>query len=340
MKKPLRVGLIGCGFFSANHLHAWAEMPDVEIAAVCDLDAAKVAAAARRFGIAGAFTDAAEMVARQPLDFVDIVTTMASHRSLVELCAGKGLPIIVQKPFGPTYAACLAMVNACAAAGVPLMVHENFRFQVPMRRIKAVLDSGAIGAPLWARISFRTGYDVKSGQPYLFDEERFIVLDLGIHVLDLARFFLGEVETLYARHQQVDRRVRGEDMATMLLGHCNGATSIVDCTYESRRLPDTFPQTLVVIEGEKGAVELEAGGILAVSREGQLSKTNVATPLRAWTSEPWHTAQDSVYWTQSHFVDCLRNGRSPETSGPDNLKTYALVDAAYESARNQCVVQP
>ncbi len=340
MQKPLRVGLIGCGFFAANHLHAWAEMPDVEIAAVCDLDADKAAAAARRFGVAAAYTDAAEMLARQKLDFVDIVTTMGSHRSLVELAAGKGLPIIVQKPFGPTYVECLAMVTACDRAGVPLMVHENFRFQVPMRTIKAVLDSGAIGAPLWARISFRTGYDVKAGQPYLFDEERFIVLDLGIHVLDLARFFLGEVETLYARHQQVDRRVRGEDMATMLLGHRDGATSIVDCTYESRRLPDNFPQTLVMIEGEKGAVELGAGGILAVSSEGQLSKTNVATPLRAWTSEPWHTAQDSVYWTQSHFVECLRSGRLPETSGFDNLKTYALVDAAYELACTQSVVRP
>jgi predicted dehydrogenase len=339
MTKPLRVGLIGCGFFATNHLHAWAEMPDVVVAAVCDIDASKAAAAAKTFDVKASYDDAAEMLAQQTLDFVDIVTTMASHRSLVELCAGKGLPVIVQKPFAPSYADCLAMVSACDKAGVPLMVHENFRFQAPMRRVKAVLDSGAIGSPLWARLSFRTGYDVKAGQPYLFEEEKFIVLDLGIHVLDLARFFLGEVETLYARHQKVDTRVRGEDMATLLIGHCNGATAVVDITYESRRLPDTFPQTLVSIEGTKGAVELKAGSILAVSSEGRLSEINVATPLRAWTSEPWHIAQDSVFETQSHFVDCLRRGLPSETRGADNLKTFALVDAAYESARTQRVVR-
>jgi predicted dehydrogenase len=339
MTKPLRVGLIGCGFFAGNHLHAWAEMPDVVIAAVCDIDASKAAAAAKRFCAEAAYSVADEMLAEQSLDFVDIVTTMASHRSLVELCAGSGLPIIVQKPFGPTYADCLAMVKACDRAGVPLMVHENFRFQAPMRRVKAVVDSGTIGTPLFARLSFRTGYDVKAGQPYLFEEAKFIILDLGIHVLDLARFFLGEVETLYARHQKVDARVRGEDMATLMLGHRNGSTAIVDITYESRRLPDTFPQTLVAIEGTKGAVELKAGSILAVSSEGRLRESNVATPLRAWTSEPWHIAQDSVFAAQAHFVDCLRRGLPPETNGADNLKTYALVDAAYESARTQNVVR-
>ena len=105
------------------------------------------------------------------------------------------------------------------------------RVQHPLRQVKSVVDSGAIGDPLWGRLSFRTGYYVKSGQPYLFDEERFIVLDLGIHVLDLARVFFGEVETVYSRHARIDPRIKGEDMATIMLGHVNGATSIVDITY-------------------------------------------------------------------------------------------------------------
>jgi D-apiose dehydrogenase len=278
------------------------------------------------------------MLSERHPDCVDIVTTMGSHRMLVELCARAKIPVIVQKPFGPTYADCLAMVESCEAAKIPLMVHENFRFQSPMRQVKAVLDSGVIGLPVWARLSFRTGYDVKAGQPYLYDETRFIVLDLGIHILDLARFFLGEVETLFARHQRVDQRVCGEDMATIVLGHRNGATCVVDCTYESKQLPDNFPQTLVTIEGTKGAIELRANFTLAVSANGTLATRNVATPLRSWTSEPWHIAQDSVYHTQKHFLDCLRQGVVPETSGRDNLRTYALVDAAYASAAQRAVI--
>jgi D-apiose dehydrogenase len=338
MQRNLRVGVIGCGFFAPNHLHAWTELPGATLDAVCDLDVAKAKDAAQRFSVPAFYADASAMIAERRPDCIDIVTTMGSHRGLVEQCAKARIPVIVQKPFGPTYADCVAMVQACETAQIPLMVHENFRFQHPMREVRAVLDSGAIGDPVWARLTFRTHYDVKAGQPYLYHEQQFIVLDLGIHVLDLARFFLGEVETLVARHQRIDPRVRGEDMATIMLGHRNGATSLVDCTYESKRLPDNFPQTLVTIEGTKGAIELRPDFVLAISVEGELSLRNVATPLRSWTSEPWHIAQDSVYHTQKHFLDCLQHGTSPETSGRDNLRTYALVDAAYASAEKRAVI--
>jgi predicted dehydrogenase len=338
MQKDFRVGVVGCGFFAPNHLHAWTDLQGVTIDAVCDLDAAKAADAAARFNVPAVYTQASAMISERRPDCIDIVTTMGSHRALVELCALAKIPVIVQKPFGPTYADCVAMVDVCEAAQVALMVHENFRFQEPMRQVKSVLDSGVIGEPVWARLTFRTGYDVKSGQPYLYDETRFIVLDLGIHILDLARFFLGEVETVAARLQRIDHRVRGEDMATIMLGHRNGATCVVDCTYESKQLPDYFPQTLVTIEGTKGAIELRANFTLAVSANGTLSTRSVATPLRSWTSQPWHMAQDSVYHTQKHFLDCLRRGTVPQTSGRDNLRTYALVEAAYAAAAQQAIV--
>jgi len=327
-----RVAVIGCGFFAPNHLHAWNEIPQAELVAVCDLDEKKAAHAATAFSVPEKYTDAAEMIEQAKPELVDIVTTMASHRMLVELCAAKGIAVIVQKPFGPCYDDCLAMVRACDDAGVMLMVHENFRFQHPLRQVKSIVDSGVIGDPLWGRLSFRTGYDVKSGQPYLFDEERFIVLDLGIHVLDLARVFFGEVESVYSRHARIDPRIKGEDMATIMLGHVNGATSIVDITYESHRYPDSFPQTLLTIEGRNGALELKHDFQLSLSENGEQRTMDLSTPLRAWTSQPWHVAQESVFHTQVHALAALSSGFEPETSGADNLKTYALVDAAYLSA--------
>ncbi|MGI9433518.1 MAG: Gfo/Idh/MocA family protein, partial [Geminicoccaceae bacterium] len=133
MAGALRCGVIGCGFFAANHLHAWQGIEDVDLAAVCDLDGEKAAAAARTFGATASYSDAEAMLHSAQLDFVDIVTTMPTHRPLVELAASYGLPMIVQKPFAPTIADCKVMVDAAAAAAVPLMVHENFRFQTPIR---------------------------------------------------------------------------------------------------------------------------------------------------------------------------------------------------------------
>ncbi len=341
MPATLRMAAIGCGYFATNHLNAWAHLDGVEIAGVCDIDEAKARAAAERYNVERWFTDAAEMLRAVRPDFVDIVTTMPSHRGLVTLCASEKIPVIVQKPFAPTYAECVAMVDACEAAGVPLMVHENFRFQQPLRRVRKVLDSGVIGTPLWGRISFRTGQDVKAPQPYLYDEEKFIILDLGVHILDIARFFLGEVDTVFCRHRRVDPRIRGEDMASIMLGHVNGATSMVDFTYESRKLPDYASETLVSIEGTTGAVELNPNFQLGVTENGKLTVEDASDPLPRWpTREPWHVAQDSVYLTEKHWLECFRAGREPETSGRDNLKTYAIVDAAYELAATGQPVKP
>ena len=121
MSQRLRGTVIGCGFFAENHLNAWATIKDVELVGVCDLDPGKAEAAKQRFGAGQAYTDAAAMLRETRPDFVDIATTVASHRPLVELAASLKVPAIVQKPFGPTLADCEAMVRACAEAGVPLM---------------------------------------------------------------------------------------------------------------------------------------------------------------------------------------------------------------------------
>ena len=59
---------------------------------------------------------------------------------------------------------------------------------------------------------------------------------------------------------------------------------------------------------------------------------DAAPPLLPWAERPWHNIQESVLAIERHFAECLRDGREPETSGADNLKTLALVYAAYDSA--------
>jgi len=342
MSDRIALGIVGCGFFAQNHLHAWADLKDhgVEIAAVCDVDPARAKAAAQAYGAARYYTDAEAMLAEQNLGLLDIVTQLDTHRRLVELAMRRGVPAIVQKPFGRDLADCQAMVEASEAAGVFLAVHENFRFQTPMRRAIQVLRSGAIGDPSWARISFRTGYDIYKGQPYLLNEERFVILDLGTHVLDLARVFLGEAEHVSAQTQKRNPRVRGEDTATMLVKHRAGGVSVVECTYEARRVPDIFPQTRIEIEGERGAIVVRAGPVMEVTVDGRMDLVEVDAPVLPWAERPWHIVQESVYATCAHMLAAVRAGRSADTGARDNLRTFALCEAAYESAASGKAARP
>ena len=330
--KPLRGVLVGCGFFAANHLHAWSDLEGIEIAAVCDRDRGKAEAAAARFGIARAYDDAEQMLRTEKPDFVDIVTTAASHRELVELAAAQGVPAVCQKPFALDTADARAMVEACAGAGVPLMVHENFRWQSPLMAVKEAMERGVIGDPTYARIQFRHAYDIYANQPYLLNEKRLAIMDLGIHLLDLARYFLGEATHLHCRTQRIDSRVAGEDSGVIVLDHVGGAVSLVDFSFATRLEPDPFPQTLVRIEGDKGTIELEQGYHLSVSAPGHRETTDVEPAVPGWGGKPWHVIQESVANIQRHWLDCLGTGREPATSGRDNLRTIDLVFKAYESA--------
>lgn len=342
MSDRIALGVIGCGFFAQNHLHAWTDLraEGIDIVAVCDIDPAKAKAAAETFGVPRWFTDAEAMFRDESLGVVDIATRMDTHRSLVELALRHRVPTIVQKPFGLTLADCQVMVQAADDAGVFLAVHENFRFQRPMRKVKEILRSGVTGEPTWARISFRTGYDIYAGQPYLRDEQRFVIIDLGAHVLDLARAFMGEVEHISAETQKRRADVRGEDTATMLVKHRSGAVSVVECTYESRCIPDVFPETLLEIEGSRGSVALKPGCRIQVTSDGKMSEVNADAPLLSWTERPWHVVQESVFATCAHMLAAVKAGRPADTSAHDNLKTFALCEAAYEAAAHGKATAP
>ncbi|ANH07877.1 Gfo/Idh/MocA family protein [Shinella sp. HZN7] len=324
--------LIGCGFFAVNQMHGWQDLDDVEIVAICDRDPERLHLVGDQFGVDRRYRSADEMFDDGGFDFVDIATTVGSHRALVELAASHAVPVICQKPFAPTLADAKAMVAAAEKAGIALMIHENFRWQTPILAVRAVLDSGVIGEPFWGRVSFRSGFDVFSGQPYLARGKRFIIEDLGIHSLDIARFLFGDASRMTARTRRINPDIAGEDVATMLLDHDNGITSIVDVSYATKLPEEPFPETFVEIDGSRGTLRLGKDYKLTVHGPDGTTRSVVAPNLLPWASRPWHNIQESVALIQKHWVERLAEGREPDTSGRDNLKTFALVEAAYRSA--------
>ncbi len=335
----LRFGLIGCGFFAQTHLHAWQEIEGVELAAVCDIDAAKAEQAARDFGLPRSYTEAEEMLAKETLDFVDIVTTPPSHRSLVELAASHGLNIICQKPMAWSLDDARAMVKACQEANVTFMVHENFRWQAPMRELRRLLDEGTIGHPFFGRISFRTDFDPFGGQAWLRETPRFVIIETGVHQLDLARFFFGEAQALFCQSLRLNPIIKGEDVATIMLA-MDEATCIVDLSFATTTEHQTFPETFVTLEGPEGVIRLGADYRLHIIRSGSMEVRTLPDPEHDWTDRPWHVMQDSALNIQRHWVECMRTGRRPETTGEDNLRTLELVFGAYESAEKRVAYYP
>ncbi len=337
MEAPLKFAVIGAGFWSPFQLAGWSELPEAKVVAVCDQDRTKAGALAGRYG-ARAYTDAAEMMKQEELDFVDIITDVDSHAPLVGLAAEHGLDVICQKPMGPDLATAHEMVAACRRAGVRLYVHENFRWQTPLRVLKDELETGLIGRPFKARVTYCNSFPVFENQPFLAELEQFILTDIGTHILDVVRFLFGEARSLYCRTQRVNPAIRGEDVANVLLEMHSGLQCFTEMSYASILEDERFPQTYVLIEGEAGSLKLGPDyEIRTTTREGTTAKLAVP-PVYDWSDPAYALAHSSIVATNRNLLDDMLGRATAETTGVDNLRTLELVFGCYRSAAEGAVV--
>lgn len=97
-------------------------------------------------------------------------------------------------------------------------------------------------------------------------------------------------------------------------------------------MPDHFPETLIEIEGPLGALAVEASGRIELTRDGRMRRSVTRYRYADWMEPRWAMSQAGALEACRHFLGAFRAGRPAETSGADNLRTLALVEAAYRSA--------
>ena len=337
--RVLRFGIIGTGFWARFQLAGWRELEGAECVALYNRTRAKAETLAEEFGVPAVYDDAEEMLGRERLDFLDIITDVHTHRQFVRLAAEHGLPVICQKPMAPTLDEAEEMVTTCAQAGVPFFIHENWRWQTPIREVKRVLDEGRIGWPFRAHVQFCSSFPVFDNQPFLAQLEQFILTDIGSHILDTARFLFGEAESLYGQTHRVHSEIKGEDVATVVMQMGEGTTVVCDMSYASRLERERFPETYVQVEGDQGSLELGPDyWVRVTTAEGTHAKRH-PPPRYAWADPAYDLVQASIVPCNADLLKALQTGALPETHAADNIKTVRLVFAAYESARTGHVVK-
>jgi predicted dehydrogenase len=329
----LRFAIVGTGFWSRFQLAGWKELDGVECVALCDRTGSKAEKLAREFGVPAVYDDAEELLRRERLDFLDIITDAHTHGKFVRMAADRRLPVICQKPLAPSYSEAEGMVAACREAGVPLLVHENWRWQTQIRQMKRVLDEGRIGKPFRARIDFISSFPVFNNQPFLRELEQFILTDIGTHLLDVARCLFGEAEGLTCLTHRVHRDTKGEDVATVLLAMKGGAAVVCNMAYAGNALEhDRFPETYIFVEAESGSAELGPDYWLRVTTGDGTFARRYPPPRHAWADPSYEVIHASIVPCHANLLAALRGEGRAETTGEDNLLTLKLVFAAYESA--------
>ncbi|GAG65926.1 unnamed protein product, partial [marine sediment metagenome] len=151
----LKVGIIGTGVIANLNVLGYMHSQDTELVAISDIDSecAKEKLARWNLSTLKIYTDYKEMIDREDLDIVEILTPHHLHAPMTEYCAKAGVPgISVQKPMAHTIADCDKMIKVCKEERVKLKLFENFRFYPVYLKAKELLDQGIIGERLNFRI--------------------------------------------------------------------------------------------------------------------------------------------------------------------------------------------
>ncbi len=333
--KKLKGAVFGCGFWSQFQIGGWSELADVKIVALFNRTLKKAENMAAMFGIKHFYDDAGKLLTNHPeIDFVDIITDIDTHYKYVDIAANHKKNVICQKPMAPNLETARKMVQVCQENRVKYYIHENYRWQPQFRRIKELLDSGIVGNPFRCKSGFNTAFPLFETQPFLAELEQFALTDQGSHQFDVLRFLFGEAESLFCTTQRVNPTIKGEDIATTLIKMKSGVTCIQEISFSSRLERDIFPQTLMLVEGSKGSIRLDADLILKITTEDGTGTENVALDKYWWQTDRLTNEPPSIVSCNRNILgDMLGRGKA-ETSGDDNLKTVEMVFAAYESAKS------
>ncbi|HRU06443.1 MAG TPA: Gfo/Idh/MocA family oxidoreductase [Candidatus Brocadiia bacterium] len=206
MAKEVRVGLIGYNFMGKAHSNAYLkvakffDLPATPVmTAVCGRTPDKVKAFAQKWGWQSVETDALKTIRRKDIDLVDITTPNNSHYALAMAAINAGKAVACEKPLAMNTAQALDLARAAKKAGVPNMVWFNYRRAPAIGLARRIIDEGRLGRIFHIRAVYLQDWIVDPGFPMVWRLDKKIAGsgahgDLNAHIIDLARYLVGEFE--------------------------------------------------------------------------------------------------------------------------------------------------
>ena len=378
----IRIGMIGAGTMAGAHSAALANLPHLypglalrpRLVAVADVNPTLASGLAGRFGYERVAPDWRAVVAADDVDLVVACLPPAFNREVVLGAAAAGKHVVCEKPLGVSATDAAAMLDACRTAGVFHGLAAGYRWSPAVRAIRALIDDGELGAIRSIRASFMLDYAADPDVPLLWRFRRAfagggIAIDTGYHLVDCARFLVGEIETVQALSATFiprrplpgadavgnrggattgpERRETGpvdvEDAAAALVTFANGAYGVLET---SRVAIGKRVSLRLEVYGARGSAEwdLESpdefrlclpgdpftfGFRRVLVNPGHPGAAELLIAGTDGTSIGW-LGQECAMWAE--FVSAVAEGRPGSADFTDGVRDSAVIDALYAAA--------
>ncbi|RSK26186.1 gfo/Idh/MocA family oxidoreductase [Bacillus sp. HMF5848] len=335
----LKVGVIGCGAIAQRrHLPEYAANKNVEIVAVCDINAERAEEMATKYD-AKAYTEYKDVIALDEIDVISVCLPNYLHAPVSIAASQAGKHVLCEKPMATSKEEALAMIEAAKASNKKLMVAHNQRFVSSHRKAKEIIESGKLGKVY----SFRTTFGHPGPEDWSLDgreswffnkEEAFIgaMGDLGVHKADLMRYLLGDfaevssfIETNAKENTDVD------DNAVCILRTANGIIGTLAASWAYVKGGDNS----TVIYGEKGVLRLEDHPEYSLIEEYKNGEAVYHKLGKIQTNEEGGQTNSHVI---NHFVTCILEDKQPLITGEEGMKSLDVILGALESQKTKRII--
>lgn len=338
----LQFALVGCGRIAKRHSELLGnnQITHARLAAVCDVVASKAEAIGKQFGVPF-YTDMHDMMRREAVDVVVVLTESGLHAEHVVALARHGKHIVVEKPMALTLPDADRMIAACDAARIRLFVVKQNRFNVPVVKLREALEAGRFGKLVMGTVRVRW---CRTQQYYDQDSWRGTwALDGGVltnqasHHIDMLEWMMGDVESVFAMSRTALVNVETEDTAVVAVRFANGALGVIEATTAAR--PKDLEGSISVL-GEGGTVVI---GGFAVN-EMITWNFGTAEPGDGEVLEKYSVNPPSVYGFghqayYDHVVSCIMSNSAQLVDGLAGRRSLELISAIYESIETGKEVQ-
>jgi predicted dehydrogenase len=352
---PVRVGVIGTSSWAdLMHLPSLTSHPAARVVALCGRDRERAAALAARHGVPAVYDDYRAMLDREPLDAVVVALPDDLHRDASLRALDRGLHELCEKPLALSLAAARAMRDAAVRAGVVHMVFFTYRWVPAYRFIHDLVRAGRVGRPLGFALTFVNGYGLRPGYRWRDDARRSlgIVGDLGSHMVDLARWTLGDEArraratlATFGAHDPPPARAVGDagapfaaapDSAVVALEMAGGAHGTLACSAVAR-LGDQGSSKRLTVRGDRGTIEasitLAGADVLLAGDDGRPAERLAVPAAYGGDGDAYPRFREQPIGGRL-FIDAILGRARPEPTFDDGVRVQAVIEAALASARS------
>jgi predicted dehydrogenase len=351
MSDRVRIGIVGTsGYPELIYLPVFSSHKNVELVAICGRNSIRAAEVAAKYEIPHVFNDYRKMIEQANLDAIVIATPDDLHYVMAMDALGAGLHVLGEKPMALNVRQAKEMLDVAEHAGVKHMIMFSWRCLPHYQYLQQLIADGFVGTPYHFHLRFLSNQGRRKEYTWMFDPNRAAgaLGALGSHMIDLARFFLGDITRVNAhlasrmeREGPDGQLYRGaNDSALLMVEYANGAQGMIHVSLIAHTA-DRAREQYLSLHGGSGSIEMdwkvfgsEANLVLRGSRHDEEQFQEIAIPEEylkgVKPGEIFSVFREHLVGPRL-FIDAILNDYMPVPNFNDGFKTQQVIDAALES---------